>query len=81
MLDQSKPSKMPANEHVKTFKNSVAVGVIFVELSNVAGVDFWSEVGPHSEQVDLMVEPSQVSKVNPYVITPACGTIYTGCFF
>ena len=29
----------------------------------VAGVDFWSEVGPHSEQVDLMVEPSQVSKV------------------
>ena len=68
---------MPANEHVKTFKNSVAVGVIFVELSNVAGVDFWSEVGPHSEQVDLMVEPSQVSKVNPYVITPACGTIYT----
>ena len=35
----------------------------------MAGVDFWSEVGPHSEQVDLMVEPSQVSKVNPYVIT------------
>ena len=32
----------------------------------MAGVDFWSEVGPHSEQVDLMVEPSQVSKVKPY---------------
>ena len=30
-------------------------------------MDFWSEVGPHSEQVDLMVEPSQVSKVNPYM--------------
>ena len=83
MLDQSKPSKMPANEHVKTFKNSVpnvAVDVIFVKLSNAAGVDFWSEVGPHSEQVDLMVEPSQVSKVNPYVITPACGTIFTKIF-
>ena len=30
-----------------------------------SGVDFWSEVGPHSEQVDLMVEPSQVQKVKP----------------
>jgi len=30
-------------------------------------VDFWSEVGPHSEQVDLMVEPSQIARVTAYL--------------
>ena len=59
--------------HVETSKHPV---VPKVELSCLAGVDFWSEVGPHSEQVDLMVEPSQVSKVNPYVVTPYAITPY-----
>ena len=78
MLDQSKSSQMPADGFfVRTcwFYQKICLKSCrrcnLFELSCVAGVDFWSEVGPHSEQVDLMVEPSQVSKVNPYVITSA----------
>ena len=31
------------------------------------GVDFWSEVGPRTEKVDIMVEPHQVTRVANYL--------------
>ena len=81
MLDQSEMSK----ENVVLHPTGDFIIILHLNLSTrkrqklynfelscvcASGVDFWSEVAPHSEQVDLMVEPSQVSKVNPYVITP-----------
>ena len=30
-------------------------------------MDFWSEVGPRTEQVDIMVEPQQVDRLAAYL--------------
>ena len=36
-------------------------------LLNILGVDFWSDVGPDSKVVDIMVDPLQVERVSEYL--------------
>ena len=79
MLDQSKPWYICIHVDSNALKDTLVVRYCWrsnvFELSCVLGVDFWSEVGPHTEQVDLMVEPSQVSKVKP------CHNVNIFCFW